>query len=599
MADRSYLAGLIPPPTPGATVGSAADPRLDFGLLAGGYEDRLALKRDLAGRIDDLLGQALGPTGIPDRLTSASRLFNPISQGAEAGGATITAFDDTQSPEVRRQAAIDAVTGTLGAAAPAIAGKFINRGTANALWDTLVGIGNPLDTVTGQALADTARGTASDLQYAGRSALQGDLAGVAEAFTPSREAASLSAASPNIPRNPMLVQHNTTEAGLGVYDKLGGAPMPSIAIARADEPLLQYGDISLLLSPEQIAPSRRMTVWPADAYTGRQPKADFQLTNMSDAIDAMKADPNLSNFRDIGYWNQSLDNDWRDMNETMKTVQYGIQNNVSNPSDFTSIFDYANDVRRKLGYDTEPVDQMVGMRAYGDPEMKLWPRDPYTASGNRRKPSDYTLKSVMQRMKQDKAYDAATESGSQGGGFIRAAVIDPFRNIADIQANRGLLAPEAAMADVKDQWSSTVDNVIEDLADKYFNGRWTTAMEYLQDTAAGRSTSWADASADARSATMEALRGLRQEAVGLPTHYFEAKPKDALNISDFQGAIVPESATQALEILRNNNVQNVLTYGSDEERKALFQRFPQLMFSAAGGAGILGAALQNNQEGQM
>lgn len=208
MADRSYLAGLIPPPTPGATVGSAADPRLDFGLLAGGYEDRLALKRDLAGRIDDLLGQALGPTGIPDRLTSASRLFNPISQGAEAGGATITAFDDTQSPEVRRQAAIDAVTGTLGAAAPAIAGKFINRGTANALWDTLVGIGNPLDTVTGQALADTARGTASDLQYAGRSALQGDLAGVAEAFTPSRAPRGIGADVPNAPQG-ILAYHGS------------------------------------------------------------------------------------------------------------------------------------------------------------------------------------------------------------------------------------------------------------------------------------------------------------------------------------------------------------------------------------------------------
>lgn len=301
MADRSYLAGLIPPPTPNATVGSVADPRLDFGLLGGGYEDRLAFKRDLAGRIDDLLGQAIGPTGIPDRLTSASRLFNPISQGAEAGGATIAAFDDTQSPEVRRQAAIDAVAGTLGAAAPAIAGKFINRGTANALWDTLIGLGNPLDTVTGQALADTARGTASDLQYAGRSALQGDLAGVAEAFTPSREAASLSAASPNIPRNPMLVQHNTTEAGLGVYDKLGGAPMPSIAIARgaqavdapaaaaqgllpaADMPMEALGTAGMAMTGGAAAPKprgalganalrnaaeqqRKMTLWHGSPY---------------------------------------------------------------------------------------------------------------------------------------------------------------------------------------------------------------------------------------------------------------------------------------------------------------------------------------------
>jgi hypothetical protein len=592
---RDYLAGLIPPPTQGAVTGSVSDPSLDFGLLAGGYDDRYKFTRDLESRIDDLLDYYLGPTGITDRAASANQLLNPIRQGAEAGGYTVAAMDPSRSASDRVNAAVNAVAGTVGAAAPMLATKFVGGPATQALTDTLLNMSMPVDDATRAAL----RNVASDAQYAGRSLLEGDLGGVRDAFTPSREAVSLSAASPNIPRNPMLVQHNTTEAGLGVYDKLGGAPMPSIAIARADEPLLQYGDISLLLSPDQIAPSRRMTVWPADAYTGRQPKADFQLTNMSDAIDAMKADPNLSNFRDIGYWNQALDNDWRDMDETMKTVQYGIQNNVSNPSDFTSIFDYANDVRRKLGYDTEPVDQMVGMRAYGDPEMKLWPRDLYTASGNRRKPSDYTLQSVMQRMKQDKAYDAATEGGSQGAGFIRAAVIDPFRSIADIQASRGLLAPEAAMADVKDQWSSTVDNVIEDLADKYFNGRWTTAMEYLQDTAAGRSTSWANASADARSATMDALRGLRQEVTGLPTHYFEAKPKDALSISDFQGAIVPENATQALEILRNNNVQNVLTYGSDEERKALFQRFPQLMFSTAAGAGILGAALQQDQGGQM
>ena len=221
MADRSYLAGMIPPPTPGATVGSVADPRLDFGLLGSGYEDRLAFKRDLAGRIDDLLGQALGPTGIPERINSASRLFNPISQGADAGGATITAFDDTQSPEVRRQAAIDAVAGTLGAAAPAIAGKFINRGTANALWDTLVGIGNPLDTVTGQALADTARGTASDLQYAGRSALQGDLAGVAEAFTPSRAPRGIGADVPNAPQGILAYHGSPYNFEAFDYSKMG------------------------------------------------------------------------------------------------------------------------------------------------------------------------------------------------------------------------------------------------------------------------------------------------------------------------------------------------------------------------------------------
>ena len=442
------------------------------------------------------------------------------------------------------------------------------------------------------------RGLTSDALYAGRSLLEGDLGGVRDAFTPSRPAVGLSADAPI--ENPMIVQHNTTEAGLDVYDRLGGAPMPSIAVSRVSDPLTQYGDISLLLSPEQIAPSRRMTVWPSDAYTGRQPKADFQLSDMNAVADAMSSDPNLRNFSDIRYWTQALDNDWRDMNETMKTVQYGIQNNVSNPQDFNSIFDYANDVRRKLGYDTTPVDEMIGMRAYGDPEMKLYPRDPYTPSGNRRRPLDYNLENVMKRMKQDRAFEAASEQGGHlGGGFVRAAVADPFKSIADIQARRGLLVPEDAMSDVKATWNSTVENTIEDLADKYFDGSWTRASEYFQDLAAGNSTSWANPPQGTREAAMDALRSLRAEAANMPTNYFEAKPKDALNISDFQGAIVPESASQAIEILNRNNVQNILTYGSPEERVALFRQYPQLMFSAAGGVGILGGMLSQQQEGQM
>lgn len=54
------------------------------------------------------------------------------------------------------------------------------------------------------------------------------------------------------PEIPMIAHHNTNLPGIIAADELGGIPMPSVAISRADAPMGEFGDISLLLRPDQV-----------------------------------------------------------------------------------------------------------------------------------------------------------------------------------------------------------------------------------------------------------------------------------------------------------------------------------------------------------
>lgn len=412
------------------------------------------------------------------------------------------------------------------------------------------------------------------------------------------ESAMRAAPEPVAP--PMIVQHNLSSQNLDVVESLGGIPMPSIAIARADQPLQEFGDISLLLNPEKVAPRRGLSVWPADAYTGRQPKADIDFADPSAAYKAMQADPQIGHFNDIGYWMDATAG-FADADRILKTVEYGIENKISNPKDFNSIFDYARDVQRKVGvrfYEEDVLNDMTGLTKYGDITYTLAPEDAYTPSGMRRKPSDYSIQNVYKRMEKEKAYKAGTEQGGFGAGRMRALLMDEFKSLEDIKKNRGLLVSEEEMTDIKYQWNSRVDDAAEDMAAKFFNGSDRKAMDYLEDIASGNSVSWANAPKEAADEARRLLSELKEEAKSLTTHYFEVKPRSVAELRDFDAAIVPESDLKSQEILRKNGIKNIVTYKTPEERRALFKKFPELTFSTAAGGISVGSLMQGKETEQ-
>lgn len=431
----------------------------------------------------------------------------------------------------------------------------------------------------------------SDVKYAARSIGEGDLGGVLEALQKGGQTRSVGAASakanPTFEEAPMIVQHNISPEGLAISEQIGGIPMPSIGIAGAKAPLENFGDITLLLDPEKIAPRRDLPVYPADAYTGRQPRAEIEFVNKSATEKAISSDPKFSHMKDIDYWMMSHDN-FADNDRMMRTAQFGIDQKIADPKDYERFDDFVRDVQRKSGgfvYE-EQLEPYSGLREYGETQLMIAPKDPYTPSGTRRNPKPYTVEEAFKRMRQARASEAGAEQHS-GAGQLRAVLLDKFKNLEEIKSKRGLLMPSGnEMEDIKGSFDTIAYDEINDLAEKHFDGRFRLAEDYLSDLAMGRNTSYANATAEARDAARAALARLKEEVKNMPTEYFEAKPRSVAQIGDFDAAIVPEGNAEALEILKRAGVKDVRTYNNETKGKTrsdVIGQFKDLMFAVPAG----------------
>ena len=81
----------------------------------------------------------------------------------------------------------------------------------------------------------------------------------------------------------LLALHNLTEKNLLDAAKLGGLPMPSIAIVKADEGHGEYGDISFVFSKDTIDPQlfRSNKVYGYDAWTPTAPQIEYEVNERS------------------------------------------------------------------------------------------------------------------------------------------------------------------------------------------------------------------------------------------------------------------------------------------------------------------------------
>ena len=74
----------------------------------------------------------------------------------------------------------------------------------------------------------------------------------------------------------LIALHNLTEEKLWGDLRLGGFPMPSIAVTRIDVPHTNFGDITLVMDKRSIDPkaNRKNTVYSADAWTPTFPQVE-------------------------------------------------------------------------------------------------------------------------------------------------------------------------------------------------------------------------------------------------------------------------------------------------------------------------------------
>ena len=96
-----------------------------------------------------------------------------------------------------------------------------------------------------------------------------------------------------------------------------------------------------------------------------------------------------------------------------------------------------------------------------------------------------------------------------------------------------------------------------------------------------------------KSLTFE-LKKLYDKVHGVDVKYFESKPKRAVKLDEFAGAIVPQREKGIIQKLKDKGLK-VVTYTSDAEKQAARKQFKDQMFSI-GGAGVLGAGIYKATE---
>ena len=412
---------------------------------------------------------------------------------------------------------------------------------------------DPTDLRSKNAMFDPEFVNSADLLSANRSKTGGLLA------------ASASNLAEDIKRAPLVAHHNTSPEGLLHSYENKGIPMPSLAISNPNFPLDNFGEISLMLKPDMIDPKKKgMNVFPADAYTGRQPRGFLELADKDAITQALKEDPNFGHMETYFYDHQ----DYVDINQAIQFAQYGVKNNILDPKDYNDLMSYGKDVQFEMkAKDAPKAWEEAGVSSYGGTKRMLPPHgDPYTPSGYRKPDVPYTIDEVFKRMKKDKAYTAGAEN-HQTAARTRALNTDKFKSMEEIQANRDLIQPRGNdMEDVKWGWNSFVDDAIQDLTDKHPDLDYRTAQSVLDDMSAGQDVRWANLSPEELATARALVNSFREEVKGMPTEYFEAKPSTMMQLNDFDAAVVPNNLDElTLDKLRRSGINRLVDYDPEIE----------------------------------
>ena len=403
----------------------------------------------------------------------------------------------------------------------------------------------------------------------------------------------------------LIVHHNITPEKLNKVRKVGGMPVPSIAISNVDNPMSGFGDISLIGGPEMAAPSAKNPVFGFDAYTARAPRIDYQMDT--------KSKKNLENLlSDVAkkvpggdYRVDRLVNEWgdRQYSEILRAkflddTGYGLPDREMYPE----AWQYESAIREKVSRLDNDYQNWLAKFEDSLPDQGVNIKEKifrgYTDSGNR-KYADATLENLVREMKGG----AGSENWNYGVGNLRAVATPKFKKLNDVKAARAKIVTSEEFSGVKDQVDKAYSSLmsrIDELPNKDRYGY--NSEEVLYEIGSTRNVNMIDTFKDNVPQELKADIGIfMKQLQKLPTEYFEIKPQRAVSVSEFKGAIVPSNAPESsINYLKDQGIERIYFYSTPEERKELFKQFKDQMFSAAPAvpAAGLGLSLLGSDEQQ-
>jgi hypothetical protein len=398
----------------------------------------------------------------------------------------------------------------------------------------------------------------------------------------------------------MFVQHNLTPEKLYDVEKLGGLPVPSLAISKTKNPLENFGDITLIGNKNMAIPSKENPIYTADAYTVRKPhivtqtdrKADDFITNkLAEHYGELKN--HKDTYRDVSGYGDNLDYNLQD--SVLLKMQYLKEKGLlpdskkyESPSEFRmavrNVFDNLPHNKQSPFYDwqIDYIDKLKkeAQEAGGTIKSLLYKGRSNTTGKQLYEPA--TIENIVKRM-------SAKNAGAEGNGnlftagSLRAKLTPKLKTETDILKNRSKIISESESQQLKDDLNSTHEYLIEDLS-KFLkeNNSRIDERSFLEELALGTANKYEYSRDIAKKVPADLLTRIKDYANELkkaPTDYFEIKPKRAVQLNEFAGAIVPKETTEkTLSILEKNGIRNVYKYSSPKERKQLVKKFGKEFF---------------------
>jgi hypothetical protein len=399
----------------------------------------------------------------------------------------------------------------------------------------------------------------------------------------------------------MIVHHNISPQKLARVEQVGGMPVPSIAVSNVDNPMLNFGDISLIGPKEMAIPSAKNPVYGFDAYTARAPKIDYQMDSKSaKKLQGMFADV----ADDVGgdYELTRLAQNWEDRQYSKPMMAKFLKEKgvLPNRKDFDDGWKYNQALS----------DGVYNLKAeYGDWLNDFNKRLPdagvdikerifkgFTYSGNRRY-APATLDNLVKEMKGG----AGSEGFMYGVGNIRAVATPKFKNLNQVKASRESIVTPEKFEPIKKQIDSAFGDLTERLGKlEGLSGYTYDAPDALYEIGQTRNVNlldkiYKDVPESLKADVQVFMNKLRE----MPTEYFEIKPQRAVQVGEFKGAILPANAPkQSIDYLRSQGLQDLYYYSTPQERKELFKKFGPEMFAAVP-ALPLGAGMLDQEEDKL
>lgn len=411
----------------------------------------------------------------------------------------------------------------------------------------------------------------------------------------------------------MLVTHNLSQDKLYGVDRLGGLPVPSLAISKTANPLEGFGDITLIGNKSLAQPSRNNPIFAADAYTVTRPSVYTKLDKAGEEYVSKKYLEPFGKFADEmkSEIDQVNKNFVKNMEfSTLSKARYLYEKGLlPDPNSFEKGADFRRSVRQT--YDDLSYNNPNFSKEYWDWDAKI-ADDVVNAGGNidykifkgytntgRERYAPATLENIVKEMS---GKTQGKEGNIPSAGALRGAVTPKLKTEKDVLKARDKIVSKEEFESIKENLNNEYQSLYDDVYEyaKSKNRQNIDIAGFLQDSATGAARKY-EYSRDLYNQMPEALKNridtYTKDLKGMATEYFEIKPQRAVSLSEFEGALVPSDISQrAIDILEKGGVKEILKYATPEEKLGLLDRFGKQMFGLAPvglGYGLLGG--DNNQ----